>query len=136
IQARGNYGWPNAEGPSTNPSFINPIYSYSHAGFSSAAITGAAFYTANQFPSSYQGSYFFADYLNGFMRRLDSTGVEQDYATNVAGAVDIDQGPDGSLYYISVFGNGFSGTNRPIYRLAYTANANRAPFAAAATTST
>ena len=63
IQSRGNYGWPNAEGPSTNPAYVNPLYAYSHAGFSSAAITGGAFYTANQFPAAYQGSYFFSDKL-------------------------------------------------------------------------
>ncbi len=36
----------------------------------------------------------------------------QNFGTNVSGAVDLDIGPDGSLYYISVFGNGFTGTNR------------------------
>lgn len=134
IQSGGNYGWPNAEGPSSNPAFINPLYSYSHAGFSSAAITGAAFYTGNQYPAEYQGSYFFADYLNGFMRRVDAAGNGQNFGTNVAGPLDIDQGPDGSLYYISAFGNGFNGTNRPIYKISYTAGVNRAPAAVAAAT--
>lgn len=74
VAAGKNYGWPAAEGPSTNAAFTNPLHAYSHAGFSSAAITGAAFYTANQFPAEYAGSYFFADYLNGFMRRIDASG--------------------------------------------------------------
>ena len=54
---------------------LAPLAGYTHAGLSSAAITGAAFCTSNQYPAGYQGSFFFADYLNGFMRRVDSSGV-------------------------------------------------------------
>ena len=134
IVARGNYGWPNAEGFSSNPAYTNPIYAYSHAGFSSAAITGAAFYESTQFPAEYKGSYFFADYLNGFMRRLDASGNVHEFGTDVAGPLDIDLGPDGSLYYSSAFGTGFTGTNRPVYRISYTSSANRAPAAVASAT--
>ena len=53
---------------------------------------------------------------------------------DVAGPLDIDMGPDGSLFYVSAFGNGFEGQNRPIYKISYTAGANRAPAAVASPT--
>lgn len=131
IQRAGNYGWPLVEGASSNPSYVNPIYTYSHAGYANAAVTGGTFYTGNQFPTEYANSYFFSDYLNGFMRRVDSTGQEVDFGTNLAGALDVDMGPDGSLYYISASGNGFYGDNRPVYKISYVGSANRAPAAVA-----
>jgi glucose/arabinose dehydrogenase len=138
IQAGGNYGWPAAEGASAPRATSTPIYQYSHTGFSSAAITGVAFNTGNQFPLAYANNVFFGDYLNGFMRRVDpSTNGVAGFGTSIAGAVDIDFGPDGSLYYLSVSGNGFAGTNRPVYKISYVGSANRAPTAvAAATTAT
>ncbi len=64
-----NYGWPNVEGTSSNPAYTNPIYSYPHNG-RDAAITGGFVYHGTQFPSSYQGSYFFADYAQNWIKRL------------------------------------------------------------------
>ena len=64
-----NYGWPNVEGTSNNPAYTNPIYSYPHNG-RDAAITGGFVYHGTQFPSSYQGSYFFADYAQNWIKRL------------------------------------------------------------------
>jgi glucose/arabinose dehydrogenase len=61
-----NYGWPNSEGPTTNPSYTTPWYAYAHAGgdFDDSAITGAAFYNpvSPSFPADYLGDYFFGDY--------------------------------------------------------------------------
>src|SRR5436190_12653350 len=70
-QAGANYGWPSTEGPTSNSSFKTPIYYYTHS--DGCAITGGAFYTPTtpQFPSSYEGKYFFADYCSGFIRTLD-----------------------------------------------------------------
>ena len=133
-----NYGWPGAEGAANTAGLTDPVYAYSHDGFPSAAITGGAFYTGNQFPVGYQNSYFFADYLNGFMSRLDVPGghAEHDFGTSVPGPLDIDLGPDGSLYYLSAYGNGFAGTNRPVYKISYVGAANRAPTAAASADAT
>ena len=50
-----------------------------------AAVMGIKFYTGKMFPAEYQGSFFFADYLNGFMRRVDASGNAHDFGTNVAG---------------------------------------------------
>jgi glucose/arabinose dehydrogenase len=40
--AGANYGWPNAEGPSTNPAYTNPVYSYTHDGHDSAVVAGSS----------------------------------------------------------------------------------------------
>ena len=64
-----NYGWPNVEGISSNPAYTNPIYSYPHNG-RDASITGGFVYHGTQFPSSYQGSYFFADYTQNWIKRM------------------------------------------------------------------
>ena len=102
-----NYGWPSCEGPQgtglgtcTNPAFTYPIHAYTHA--VGQAITGGAFYRKNQFPSEYDGSYFFSDYLGGWIKRLDVNGQLSDFRTATS-PVDIKIGPDGSLYYLSIF---------------------------------
>ena len=71
-----NYGWPGTEGDfnqASFPNFTRPLYAYSHGGgtFQGFAITGGAFYNpaANQFPAEYAGDYFFADYVNDWIRR-------------------------------------------------------------------
>ncbi|MBC8120249.1 MAG: PQQ-dependent sugar dehydrogenase [Gemmatimonadaceae bacterium] len=122
--AGGNYGWPEAEGNSTNPAFQNPVYAYNHNG-SGASIAGGAFYQANQFPQEYADSYFFGDYVLGFIRRLAAQDYTQalDFATDVPGPVDLRVGPDGSLYYLSFF-------TGSVNRIAYVGGANRAPTAA------
>jgi glucose/arabinose dehydrogenase len=97
----GNYGWPAAEGPSTNPSFINPIFFYPHNG-SAAAITGGVFYQSTTLSVTFQGSYFFSDFLLGFIDRLTPAGQAVGFATNANSPVDLDVGPDGALYYLSI----------------------------------
>ncbi len=67
------------------------------------AITGGAFYRASEFPSTYTGSYFFSDYLVGFITRLDTANQVTDFWNPQNGPVDLKVGPDGSLYYLSIF---------------------------------
>ena len=108
-----NYGWPNVEGTSSNPAFTNPIYSYPHNG-RDAAITGGFVYHGTQFPSTYQGSYFFADYAQNTIKRLtfdangNVNGVFNFEPAN--GAADgptgdivyLTEGPEGALYYVDL----------------------------------
>jgi glucose/arabinose dehydrogenase len=124
----GNFGWPSAEGVSTNPAFVNPVYAYAHSG-QGAAITGGEFYTGSQFPTGYAGKYFFSDYVRGFIRTLDvNTGTASDFATSVNIPVDVAMAPDGGLYWLSL-GPG-SGTNGAIYKISYVTG-NRQPTAVA-----
>ncbi|APR88555.1 hypothetical protein A7982_13904 [Minicystis rosea] len=88
------------------PAPVAPVYSYPRdAG--RCAITGGTFYdpTVANFPSSYTGKYFFADYCSSqiwFMNQ-DGTGVTvfaDDSNGELNNPVDLDIGLDGSLYYL------------------------------------
>jgi glucose/arabinose dehydrogenase/PKD repeat protein len=122
IGVRGaNYGWPNVEAPNGNPAYTAPAYYYPHNG-RDAAITGGFVYHGTQFPSSYQGSYFFADYTQNWIRRLtfdasgNVTGVFN--FEPLDGSVDgpygdivyMTEGPDGALYYVDLGYSDISGT--------------------------
>lgn len=125
IQAGMNYGWPNAEGISGNPAYVNPIYAFSHNG-GAAAVTGAEFYEANQFPASYFGSYFFSDFISGKIFRMDTAGgnAVTTFATGASRPVDFDVAPDGTMYYLA-FSEG------AVHRIRYVGDGNRSPSAVA-----
>ena len=115
VEAGGNYGWPMTEGefdPAMHPNFVEPITTYQHSDVGGhAAITGGDFGSETNFPGDYKQSYFFGDYLNGFIRRVvladDGVTVVQpatDFATNLTaeGNTDLVAGPDGALYYPAI----------------------------------
>ena len=99
----------------------SPIYSYAHNG-RDAAVTGGFVYHGTQFPAVYQGSYFFADYTQNWIKRLtfdangNVTGVLNFEPAD--GAVDgpygdivyLTEGPDGALYYLDLGYSDISGT--------------------------
>ena len=113
LGARGaNYGWPNSEGNCSAPC-TSPIYFYPHNG-RDAAITAGFVYRGSQYPSSFQGSFFYADYGQNWIKRLtfDASG-------NVTGSVNFEpangaadgpygdivyltEGPDGAIYYVDL----------------------------------
>jgi glucose/arabinose dehydrogenase len=100
--AGANYGWPLAEGPSDDPDHTDPFHYYGRS--DGCAITGGAFYNPPlvQFPGSYLGDYFFADYCSGWIRRLDvGSGTDSGFASGIASPVDLKVGPDGALYYLA-----------------------------------
>jgi glucose/arabinose dehydrogenase len=116
VKAGKNYGWPSAEGTSSNSSFVNPIYSYSHNG-SSASITGGVVYRGSSFPSQYQGVYFFGDFVMRYIKylKLSSTGTVQSVTTfspDAGSSVHFAVGTDGALYFVD-----FSGGK--IFRIQY-----------------
>src|SRR6186713_512688 len=123
----GNYGWPNAEGVSSNPAFTNPIYTYMHGGGIGfgCAITGGTFFnpTSTSYPSQYTGRYFFLDYCNNWIDQLTlsgSTATRSNFASSIAGSpVGMATGPDGNLYFLSRANNAvykitFTGSNAPV----------------------
>ncbi|MBI1826092.1 MAG: PQQ-dependent sugar dehydrogenase [Planctomycetes bacterium] len=113
-EAGKNYGWPDCEfGTCGNPAFTAALYVYPHLG-RDASITGGFVYHGTQFPATYQGSYFFADYTQNWIKRLtfDAQG-------NVSGVFNFEppdgssdgpygdivclaEGPDGTLYYLDL----------------------------------
>jgi glucose/arabinose dehydrogenase len=110
-KAGGNYGWPTTEGffdPAAFPGFLNPLFAYGHGAGNQlgCAISGGAFYNpaAGQFPSGFVGDYFFADFCNRWIRRLDLDGgnAVTDFAADLEpGLVDLKVGADGALYYLA-----------------------------------
>ena len=143
VGARGaNYGWPDSEGACSSPC-TSPVYNYSHAG-RDAAITGGFVYHGSQFPSSYQGSYFFADYTQNWIKRLTfDAGGNVNGVLNFEppdGSVDgpygdivyLTEGPDGALYYVDLGYSDISGTFgvSKIRRIRFVSG-NQAPVAVA-----
>ncbi|WP_164010698.1 PQQ-dependent sugar dehydrogenase [Pyxidicoccus trucidator] len=117
--AGANYGWPDTEGPTTDSRFRAPLHAYGHGDSSSlgCAITGGTLYNppVPQFPSTYVGRYFFADYCSGWIRVLDpATGATTLFANGLGAPVDLDVGLDGSLYYLDRNGDS-------VRRIRYTA---------------
>ena len=136
-----NFGWPFREGPGsrtqsgcTEPvgtgAYDPPITYYDRTGFT-AAIISATLYRpvaggTYDFPAGYNGCYFFADYYQGFLRRVvrnGSTWVNPpmvpgqpsatDWGTGITNVSDWLIGPDGALYYVQQFPG-------EIHRIAYT----------------
>jgi glucose/arabinose dehydrogenase len=142
VGARGaNYGWPLCEGSCSRTGMTNPVYSYMHDGHD-ASITGGFVYRGTQFLSDYQGSYFFGDYAQNWIRRLtfDASGN----VTGIAnfeppdGSLDgpygdivaLAEGPDGSLWYVDA--GPFATNNAGAVRRIRNVNANQPPSAQAA----
>lgn len=101
--AGANYGWPNTEGPTTNPNFVSPKHAYGHT--PECAISGGAFYSPviSQFPADYAGDYFFADVCAGWIKRLDlASNQVTPFAAGVSSPVDLRVASDGSLYYLAL----------------------------------
>jgi glucose/arabinose dehydrogenase len=119
-----NFGWPSAEGNSTNVNFVNPVYAYRHGAGDGlgCAITGGTFFnpTSTNYPSEYFGQYFFLDYCNRWINSLSQTSVKSPFATAISGSpVILETGHDGNLYYLSRAANA-------LYKIIY--NNSSAPF--------
>jgi glucose/arabinose dehydrogenase len=111
-----NYGWPASEGPDNVGAGVTaPLFAYKHSAatpagsgpggfFTGFAITGGTFYPdSGPFPAPYRGSYFFADYVNRFIARLDLANGNAAYAfaTVNGNPVDMLTGVDGALYVLT-----------------------------------
>jgi len=103
-----NYGWPNTEGPTSDPNFVGPVFAYQHGQGQPQgnAITGGAFYNpaAQQFPEDFRGDYFFSDYLGNFIWRYDvATDKATFFGSGVDSPVDLKVAANGDLLYLSRF---------------------------------
>jgi glucose/arabinose dehydrogenase len=114
--AGANYGWPMSEGPDgVNAGITGPLFTYQQTDssppgsgpggfFTGFAIAGGAFYPDNgNFPPSYRGNYFFADFGTGFVARLDLANDNAAYAFAQLNAAPVDMlvGNDGTLYVLT-----------------------------------
>jgi glucose/arabinose dehydrogenase/PKD repeat protein len=141
VTAGANLGWPTCEGTCSTPGMTNPIYSYPHSG-RDASVTGGFVYHGSQFPSEYQGDYFFGDYSMNWIKR-----IEFDANGNLAQVRNFEppdgrsdgpygdmvymaEGPDGSLWYVDT--GPFENENAGSIRRIRNTNANQPPTAKAA----
>jgi glucose/arabinose dehydrogenase len=129
-----------------NPSLASPpFFSYEHyvpvtpgdtcPNADGSAVAGLAFYTEGSFPTSYDGALFFSDpvrdclyvMLPGEDGRPDPSKAEP-FLTGAGPypAVDVEMGPDGNLYYASLYSEGFGLGG--IHRIAYFSG-NQPPIA-------
>lgn len=125
----------------------SPLFYYSHRSAvipgdecsyaSGSAISVPTFYEGQEFPAKYKGALFFADAVRGCFYvmlvgadgRPDPNKVES-FLTggSLYPGVDIEEGPDGSLYYASLFGEGFS--KGAVHRITYAPGAPSAKLSA------
>ena len=125
-----NLGWPYFEGPNPNLGYstlpnaqafynsgqaVGPLLSRNHNanlnsdGLASTALIMGDFYTGNSLPSVYDGALFYNDvglgtvYATTF--NLDGTVKSTQTVDNLPYIVRMKTGPDGYLYYDSLYGN-------------------------------
>ncbi|RMF37486.1 MAG: hypothetical protein D6753_17485, partial [Planctomycetota bacterium] len=92
-----NYGWPIVEhGPTDAEGIVGPIYWYPQS-----SINGGDFARDN-LPGSWRGKYFFADFVQGWIRALDpdNPGEAATFATGLRRPVDLRFSPSGDLYVL------------------------------------
>lgn len=107
-RAGADYGWPATEGPTTNPLYDAPLLAYHHFNsptlFEGFAVVGAAFYHPDSalFGEAFIGDYFFADYVSGWIYRMDIANANAAYAfARIDGLpTDLVVGNDGALYVL------------------------------------
>ncbi|MGH7586583.1 MAG: PQQ-dependent sugar dehydrogenase, partial [Gemmatimonadales bacterium] len=99
-----NYGWPGSEGPANTTGTTDPRFAYPHSGsfVAGQAIVGAAFYrpATASFGAEYVGDFFFADYVEGWVARLDPAHGDAVslFATGLRYITALGVGRDGFLY--------------------------------------
>ncbi len=113
IQAGGNYGWDFYEGNCFSCGYINPVYAYGHLPTDGAASAIAA-YSGSVFPKQYDQVVFFGDYIRG---DIEAVTFDPSYTAEISDTVfdsgagtiaDLQEGPDGNLYYVSIFEGTFT----------------------------
>jgi uncharacterized repeat protein (TIGR03806 family) len=129
--AGANYGWPHAEGPSADARFKGPLYAYDHS--QGKSITGGSFYNPPviQFPKEYVGKYFFADFMDGWVRVLDPDHPTdlRPFISRLTAPVDVQVAHDGSLYILNrnawVKDDKFKPNTGSLHRVFYVANSGK-----------
>lgn len=138
-----DYGWNLCEGNHDNPyragsvdcasaPYTPPIHEYSHSATGCSSVTGGAFVPDGVWPTSYDNSYMFADYVcNKIFELTPKAGggfTQTEFASGLAqgGPIAMEFATHGSgkaLYY-ATFANGGE-----VHRISYTGGGNRVPNA-------
>ncbi len=157
--AGSNCGWPQREGtidpglPLTcgaESTFVEPAAVYDHL-FGAAVICGPIYRApvgaATPFPAAYDGSLFFTDFYQGFLRRIVPDGGGWSIADAVPGqpaadnwgesfyyVSDLQTGPDGALYVLHLIP--ITGRPSGLYRIVSTTPTSIPAAAASASAAT
>jgi len=113
IQPGANYGWPFYEGQCFGCGYVDPAYAYGHLP-TDGAISAIAAYSGTGFGQRYAHTVFIGDYNRADIEAITfdptySTEVSQVPFDTAAGTIaDLVQGPDGNLYYVSIFEGTFT----------------------------
>ena len=140
-----DYGFPCYEGNdpfrTCNPDPVNampPELVYAHHftpwPYTGSSITGGPVYRNGNFPASYSGRLFYADYGDHWIRSalVGAGGTLSDvqlFMSDGGGVVDMVQAPNGCLGYVDIIGGSIRET-------CYTAGSNTAPAVVATATPT
>lgn len=109
-----NFGWPYYEGNlRTSYGTVPEGFVYDQAFVSlphtnaggGDSIIGGAVFRGNQYPDTYDSRYFFGNFNQGMLYTADQGGNYQAFgeAGDYPGIVDIQLGPDGTLWLMSIF---------------------------------
>lgn len=134
-----NFGWPCFEGPGSSDSYPSaspahhgcasigtvanpsmpslPLLAFHHQdpslsvppGSRGGVVTGGAFYTGTGYPGLYHDTFFFGDYMRGWIKALKTDASDQavgllDFATGADGPVCFATDPTtGDLWYVSIW---------------------------------
>lgn len=138
IEPGGNYGWDFYEGNCFTCGSVNPTYAYGHVPTDGAASALAA-YSGTTYPQQYDHVVFFGDYNR---RDIEAIAFDPTYTTELSDTVfdstagtiaDLQEGPDGNLYFVSIFEGTFSkisavGPFPPTAQIAANPSAGLAPL--------
>lgn len=134
-----NFGWPCYEGNNHQSGYDSanlnlcenlyndvgthaiPLYTYNHSSTvvagegcptGSSSISGLAFYRGSNYPASYDGALFFADYSRDCIwvmfkgaNGLPNPANRLTFKPAAANPVDLKLGPDGNIYYVDFTGS-------------------------------
>jgi len=117
--AGANFGWPCYEGSKQQfggavceslyaaGTHTPPLYAYANP--PGAAVMGGVFYQGVNYPPGFQDAFFFGDYVRNLISslRVDSNnnllpGSVTDVILDADGPVDLEIGPEGNVYYLSI----------------------------------
>lgn len=146
--AGASFGWPCYEGNGPQPTYQSvypaqcsglspaptaPFYTYPHSAEFGGAVTGLAFFSGGNYPASYNGRLFIADYANEWIKAItmgpgETFGSIQTIAQGdgIFTPVDIAMATDGNLNYL-VVAEDFTQPTGSVHRIVYVGSGNHAP---------
>jgi glucose/arabinose dehydrogenase len=151
--AGANFGWPCYEGNDPQSDYFDtfsdfcstvtptsPLVALAHPA-SGVAITGGAFYDGPNYPETYRGRYFFADYGLRKVRSIaflngGAVSTIENFASAGTGGflpIDLVQGPDGNLQVLTL-ATDFSYPSGQVDRIIYVGAGNHSPRASPSAT--